>query len=194
MTDVPQVYLASASPRRQELLLQMGVLFQVVTQNVDEVSRAGELPEDFVLRLALEKAQDGLRHTGIKNIPVLGSDTAVVIDNRILGKPQSCQQAIEMLMQLSGRTHQVMTAVALLDQQQTLTAVSISEVTFSELDRETCEKYWRSGEPSDKAGAYAVQGKGALFIKNINGSYSGVMGLPVFETAQLLKQFNIKLL
>ncbi len=193
MTDVPQIYLASSSPRRQELLLQMGVLFQVVTQNVDEVSRADESPENFVIRLALEKAQYGLRQTD-NNIPVLGSDTAVVIDNTILGKPQNHQHAIEMLMQLSGRTHQVMTGVVLVNQQQTLSAVSISEVTFSELERGICENYWRTGEPSDKAGAYAVQGKGAVFIKNINGSYSGVMGLPVFETAQLLKQFNINLL
>ena len=192
--EVPQVYLASGSPRRQELLVQMGVLFQVVAQNVDEVSRAEESPEDFVMRLALEKAQDGLRHTDLKHIPVLGSDTAVVIDNTILGKPQSHQHAIEMLMQLSGRTHQVMTGVVLLNEQQTFSAVSISEVTFTEIDREMCENYWRSGEPADKAGAYAVQGKGAVFIKNINGSYSGVMGLPVFETAQLLKQFNINLL
>ncbi len=194
MTDVPQIYLASGSPRRQKLLLQMGVLFQVVTQNVEEVSQAEESPEDFVIRLALEKAQDGLRHTDINHIPVLGSDTAVVIDNTILGKPQSHQHAIEMLMQLSGRTHLVMTGVVLMNQQQTFSAVSISEVTFSELDREICENYWRTGEPFDKAGAYAVQGKGAVFIENINGSYSGVMGLPVYETAQLLKQFNINLL
>lgn len=194
MIKLPQVYLASSSPRRQELLQQMGVLFQVVSQDVAETHQAGETAEQFVLRLAQEKAQDGLKYTDIKEIPVLGSDTAVVIENTILGKPENKQHAIEMLLHLSGQTHQVMTAVALVNHQKSLTSVSVSEVTFSKLTREICEHYWQTGEPSDKAGAYAVQGKGALFIKNINGSYSGVMGLPVFETAQLLNKFKIPLL
>ncbi len=191
MTEVPQIYLASRSPRRQELLLQIGVLFQVVAQDVEEKVQLDESPAAFVQRLSREKAQDGLQKTGGSNIPVLGSDTAVVVDNRILGKHRNRLHAIDMLMLLSGRTHQVMTAITLVNQQQILTAIAISEVTFAELDRELCDNYWRTGEPADKAGAYAVQGKGALFIKNINGSYSGVMGLPVFETAQLLKQFDI---
>ncbi len=194
MSDLPQIYLASSSPRRQELLQQMGVRYKVVAQQAVEYYQAGETAEQFVIRLALEKARDAFEHLNNTDIPVLGSDTAVVYNNNILGKPKNKQHAIDMLMDLSDQTHQVITAVALLNQHQFRYAVSISEVSFSKLNRQLCDDYWATGEPVDKAGAYGIQGRGALFIRYIKGSYSGVMGLPVYETAQLLKQFQIKIL
>ncbi|MDX2505976.1 MAG: Maf family protein [Gammaproteobacteria bacterium] len=194
MTKHPQIYLASSSPRRQELLQQMGVSFIVIPQFVREVHKPGESPEEFVTRLAVQKAADGLARQTERRIPVLGSDTAVVLDGKILGKPGSRAQAIEMLLSLSARTHQVMTAVALTNEQKTEVDISVSEVSFSKLSREMCENYWHTGEPADKAGSYGIQGKGALFVTNINGSYSAVMGLPIYEAGRLLNKFGIKLL
>lgn len=194
MTTDPQIYLASSSPRRQELLLQMGVSFIVIPQYVKEHHKANESPEEFVKRLALEKARDGHVRQENRTIPVLGSDTAVVLEGNILGKPENREHAIDMLLELSGKTHEVLTAVALKNEQQSEVIVSVSEVSFTELSLEMCENYWQTGEPADKAGSYAVQGKGALFINNISGSYSGVMGLPIYETSNLLKQFGIFLL
>ncbi len=191
MSDLPQIYLASSSPRRQELLQQMGVRYKVVAQQAEEHYQTGETAEQFVIRLALEKARDAFEHLENTDIPVLGSDTAVVYNNNILGKPKNKQHAIDMLMELSNQTHQVITAVALLNQHQSRYAVAISEVSFSKLNRQLCDNYWATGEPVDKAGAYGIQGRGALFIRYIKGSYSGIMGLPVYETAQLLKQFQI---
>lgn len=193
MTDYPQIYLASNSPRRQELLKQMGVSFTVIPQFVEEKHRPEESPENLVARLAVEKASDGLARLDNDRIPVLGSDTAVVLNGNILGKPQNKEQAIDMLLSLSGKTHQVMTAVALTNHSQSRVLLSISEVSFSKLSRELCENYWQTGEPADKAGSYGIQGKGAVFISNINGSYSGVMGLPIYETASLLKQFGVSI-
>ena len=194
MTKHPQIYLASGSPRRQELLHQMGVSFIVIPQFVKEVHKPGESPEEFVTRLAVQKAADGLSRQTNRRIPVLGSDTAVVLDGKILGKPGSREQAIEMLLSLSAHTHQVMTAVALKNEQKTEVVISVSEVSFSKLSREMCENYWHTGEPADKAGSYGIQGKGALFISNINGSYSAVMGLPIFEAGTILNKFGIKIL
>ena len=194
MTKHPQIYLASSSPRRQELLHQMGVSFIVIPQFVKEVHKPGESPEEFVTRLAVQKAADGLSRQTNRRIPVLGSDTAVVLDGKILGKPGSREQAIEMLLSLSAHTHQVMTAVALKNEQKTEVVISVSEVSFSKLSREMCENYWHTGEPADKAGSYGIQGKGALFISNINGSYSAVMGLPIFEAGTILNKFGIKIL
>lgn len=185
------IYLASKSPRRQELLQQLGVRFMVKQQDVAEVIQAGETAATFVQRLALEKAQavaGQLRATEQK--PVLGSDTVVVINDQILGKPESRQDGISMLQRLSGKTHQVLTGVAIVSRQHSV-CVNVSEVTFRQLSLDEIERYWESGEPKDKAGAYAIQGFAAAFIQRLIGSYSGVMGLPLFETAQLLKEHNV---
>lgn len=172
----------------------MGVTFSVVPQNIEEQYQPGEAAQDYVLRLALEKSKDGLKGQIKQKIPVLGADTIVVLDGKILEKPDNREHGIEMLLSLSGHTHQVMTAVALSNENKIESAVSVSEVIFAPVNRKMCENYWQTGEPVDKAGAYAVQGQGALFIKNINGSYTGVMGLPVYETGLLLNQFGINLL
>ncbi len=188
------IYLASSSPRRKELLQQMGVLFEVVPQFADESHISGESPETYVSRLALEKAYDALSRQKNKQIPVLGSDTAVILNGTILGKPENKEHAVEMLLSLSDKTHQVLSAVALVNKDKEKLIVSTTEVSFTKLSRTICEQYWYSGEPADKAGSYGIQGLGALFVRNINGSYSGVMGLPVYETQLLLKQFSINLL
>lgn len=194
MTENPQIFLASNSPRRQELLNQMGVSFKVIPQFAEEKHNLKETPEAFVSRLALEKATDGLLRQSNQEIPVLGSDTAVILNGQILGKPKDKEQAIEMLLSLSNQTHQVLTAVALINEQRTEQCLSITEVSFSALTRKMCENYWNTNEPTDKAGSYGIQGQGSLFIERINGSYSGVMGLPIHETNILLKQFGIFLL
>lgn len=194
MTENPQIFLASNSPRRQELLSQMGVTFKVIPHFSEEKHNVRETPESFVSRLALEKATDGLLRQTNQQIPVLGSDTAVILDGNILGKPEGKEQAVEMLLSLSNKTHQVLTAVALKNEQKTEQILSTTEVSFSKLTREICENYWQSGEPVDKAGSYGIQGQGALFIRCINGSYSGVMGLPIYETNSLLNRFGIFLL
>ncbi len=191
MNEAPQIFLASSSPRRQELLNQMGVSFKVIPQFVEEKHYSGETPETFVSRLALEKASDGLLRQTKQQIPVLGSDTAVILDGHILGKPENKEQAIEMLLSLSGRTHQVLTAVAVKNKQKTEQVLSMTEVSFSKLSRKMCDNYWLSGEPVDKAGSYGIQGLGALFICHIKGSYTGVMGLPIYETNILLNKFGI---
>jgi septum formation protein len=194
-----QLFLASSSPRRKELLTQMGVLFSVVEQDVEETWFSGEIAQDFVLRLAAEKAIAGYEILAFEQnehcvLPVLGSDTIVVVDGQVLGKPENRKHGIAMLMSLSGKTHQVMTAVAVQSAQRLETELNISKVTFSTLTASICERYWNTGEPVDKAGGYAIQGKGAVLIKELAGSYSGVMGLPVYETARLLNKFNILVL
>lgn len=189
------IYLASSSPRRRELLEQIGIRYQLLPVEVDETPLTTESPEDYVLRLAGEKARSGrdlLEQDQQK--PVLGADTAVVINNQILGKPLDKEQAVSMLMQLSGQTHEVMTAIALVSGQQAQSRVSRSFVTFRELGRAECEAYWHTGEPCDKAGSYAVQGIGAIFIRHLEGSYSGVMGLPLYETAELLQNIAVNIL
>ena len=172
----------------------MGVRFKVIPQFAEERHDLQETPEVFVARLALEKATDGLLRLSEQQIPVLGSDTAVILDGKILGKPENREQAVEMLLRLSNQTHQVLTAVAVKNQHRTEQILSSTEVSFSKLTRKMCESYWHSGEPVDKAGAYGIQGKGALFVRTINGSYSGVMGLPIYETSILLNKFGIDLL
>ncbi len=194
VTENPQIFLASSSPRRQELLRQMGVSFRVIPQFSEEKHNVKETPEAFVSRLALEKATDGLLRQTNQQIPVLGSDTAVILDGNILGKPENKEQAVEMLLSLSDKTHRVLTAVVLKNKQKTEQILSTTEVSFAKLTREICKNYWHSGEPVDKAGSYGIQGQGALFIRAINGSYSGVMGLPVYETNILLNKFGILLL
>lgn len=183
----PLIYLASASPRRSALLAQIGVAHQVAPVAVDESVASAEAAENYVTRLAALKAETLWRRLPEPDrLPVLGSDTTVVVDGGILGKPVDEDDCVRMLQLLSGRTHQVHTAVALRGAAGSDVRLSVSEVTFRELSMREMRGYWRTGEPADKAGAYAVQGRAAIFISRIAGSYSGIMGLPLFETAQLL--------
>jgi septum formation protein len=196
------LYLASGSPRRRELLTQIGVRFQLLAVQVDESSRPGEAPDGYVLRLAAEKARAGVRQLGgaarelgsdqgpaaapLAEAPVLGADTAVVLDGRILTKPVDAADAEGMLEQLSGRVHVVLTGVALATPAGLHTRLSRSEVTFRAIPAAEARAYWLTGEACDKAGGYAIQGLGAVFVAALNGSFSGVMGLPLYETAELL--------
>jgi septum formation protein len=189
------VYLASGSPRRRELLQQIGVSFRVVGMAVDEEVLPDETPFAYVTRLAAAKAEAGWeRSRDAHPVPVLAADTAVVLDGKILGKPADGQDAAGMLGQLSGRTHEVLTAIALRTASGFQSRVSRSEVTFRSIAAAEARAYWETGEPSDKAGAYAIQGRGAIFITDLRGSYSGVMGLPLFETAELLRDAGFVLL
>jgi septum formation protein len=185
------IFLASQSPRRRELLQQIGVYFELLPVDIDEAQQAGETPQACVQRLALEKARAGraLLPAGCSQ-PVMGADTLVVCGDAMLGKPADRAAALAMLQVLSGTTHQVITAVALAGDHEA-SCLSISDVTFRALTVAECEAYWETGEPRDKAGAYAVQGLAAVFISRLEGSYSGVMGLPLYETAALLKDFSI---
>src|ERR1700722_964904 len=186
------VYLASASPRRRELLQQIGVSFRVVGTAVDEAIRPGESAPAYVLRLAAAKTDAGWQSSrDASEAAVLAADTAVILGGRILGKPADRQDAEDMLRQLSGRTHEVLTAVALRTGDGVLTRISRSEVTFRNLAAGEIQAYWETGEPGDKAGAYAIQGRAAVFIADLRGSYSGVMGLPLFETAELLDRAGV---
>ncbi|MCW9024146.1 MAG: Maf family nucleotide pyrophosphatase [Gammaproteobacteria bacterium] len=186
--DPFQIYLASGSPRRQELLDQIGVRYQLIKQDVPEEVQPGETPEMFVTRLALEKARAGMQSLKAQNDkPVLGADTAVVVDDQILGKPIDREDGLNMLSLLSGRCHKVYSAVALISPSgQEQCRVNCSQVCFRELSMQDREDYWATGECADKAGAYGIQGQAAVFITKLEGSYSGVMGLPLFETAELL--------
>ena len=191
---VPFIHLASASPRRRELLAQLGVRCEVVATHVDETRLTGESPADYVTRLALAKARDGLRRLRSHVAPLLAADTIVVLEGEFLGKPAGEAAAIGMLRRLSGATHEVWSAVALTDGAREATALSCSEVSFRPITTQEIAAYWASGEPCDKAGAYGIQGLGAIFVRELRGSYSGVMGLPLFETAGLLDAFGIRLL
>lgn len=188
----PWIYLASSSPRRRELLTQLGVRHVVVMAEIDERPHLAEPPAEYVRRIALEKARAGAAHKQDK--PILAADTCVVLDAQIFGKPIDKADGLAMLARLSGRTHEVLTAVALMDQGEVHSALSTTQVTFRVLSKAECVAYWRSGEPVDKAGAYAIQGLGAIFISRIEGSYSGVMGLPLYETASLLSTCGIEIL
>ena len=185
-----ELILASASPRRLELLQQIGVPCEVHPVDIPEIAQAGELPEHFVERLAHEKACAGYVQRSVGSV-VLGSDTVVVCNGQIMGKPVDREHAIEMLQQLSGGQHQVMTAVAVTNGEQTRSVVVTTEVHFHPLSKQQCLDYWDSGEPRDKAGAYGIQGLGAVFVASISGSYSAVVGLPLAETAKLLESFGI---
>ncbi|SFG76890.1 Maf family protein [Neptunomonas qingdaonensis] len=188
--------LASASPRRKELLAQIGVVFKQCSVDIDESVLPGERPEDYVRRLACEKSQAGFQRNPLPNSQqsaVLGADTTVVVDGVILGKPDSEEQAVEMLQQLSGRTHQVMTGIALTGNGYANSQVVVTHVTFKALDVAQCRRYWQTGEPCDKAGGYGIQGYAAVFVGKIEGSYSNVVGLPLAETAELLGKAGIKI-
>jgi septum formation protein len=187
------IFLASGSPRRRDLLQQIGVSFQVIGVELDETAHADEVPVVYVSRLAEAKAAAGWqRSRALGNAPVLAADTAVVLDGRILGKPEDMKDAIRMLLELSSRTHEVLTAVAVRTDAGTQLTVSRSRVTFRAIDPREARDYWATGEPCDKAGAYAIQGYAAVFIADLKGSYSGVMGLPLFETAELLQKAGIR--
>jgi septum formation protein len=189
----PQLVLASASPRRRALLTQIGVRFRAVPVDVDETRRPGEPPDAYVTRLALEKAQAGWRTAG-GALPVLGADTIVELDGALLGKPIDTTEALAMLASLSGREHRVYSGVALVAQSRTAARVSSTRVRFRDLSPDECRTYVESGEPLGKAGAYAIQGRAAIFVAELHGSYSGVMGLPLFETAELLRKLDTALL
>jgi septum formation protein len=189
--NFPPIYLASNSPRRRELLTQIGVDFTVLPINIDESRLLNEAPSEYVKRLAIAKAQAGWNSlSGINIRPVLGSDTSVVLENIILGKPDNDYDARLMLQQISGRTHQVMTAVAVVIDSQIKCKLAISQVTFTTMTESDINWYIATKEGTDKAGAYAVQGLAALFIDQIVGSYSAIMGLPLRETGLLLKKIT----
>lgn len=182
-----RILLASGSPRRRELLGQLDIDFEVSATDVDETLIEGESPSDYVMRLARAKALAGFRQNGAR-LPSLGSDTIVLLDGEILGKPESRAEAEKMLNRLSGHSHHVYSAVALVVNAETLLdALNVTRVTFAEMPGAWIRHYCQSDEPMDKAGAYAVQGGTGQYISHIDGSYSGVMGLPLFETAALLR-------
>jgi len=189
MTSELQLHLASSSPRRQEILTALGLEFRVHPVDVDERRLPEENPEDMVLRLATAKAQ-AARVDGSGAV-VLGADTAVVAGTDILGKPGNADEALQTLARLSGRTHRVLTGVSVIGPRGAGTALSETEVTFRTIAADEARAYWQSGEPRDKAGAYAIQGLGGAFVSRIEGSYTGVVGLPVFETLCLLRDAGI---
>jgi nucleoside triphosphate pyrophosphatase len=195
IVDTPIIYMASQSPRRAELLRQLGVRFQVVTVHVDETAGSSEEPAACVQRLAEAKAHAALNSLGSGiTQPILAADTLVSIDGTILGKPADRSEALTMLARLSDRWHQVLSAVTLWYDGVTHGALSVSAVKFRAITAEEAINYWQSGEPMDKAGGYAIQGRAALFVERIEGSYSGVMGLPLFETAALLRAAGLRIL
>ena len=187
--ETPQIILASASPRRCELLDQIGVTYRVNPVDIDETPLEGEGPDEYVNRVAADKSLQAWRQ-GDKQIPVLSADTVVVLNGMIMGKPRNREDAIIMLTRLSGRTHQVYSAVSLRGSEH-WQALNITDVTFKTITRSEILSYWRTGEPEDKAGAYAIQGIGSLFVQKISGSFSAVVGLPLFETADLLLKAGI---
>jgi nucleoside triphosphate pyrophosphatase len=186
----PLLTLASESPRRRELLEQIGVAHVVSAADIDEAVHEGEAPADYVVRMACAKAcAVRARNPGL---PVLAADTTVVVDGLVLGKPRDRADGLAMLGWLSGRSHQVLTAVALASASGISFRLSASEVRMRAVTPAECAAYWETGEPRDKAGGYAIQGRGALFIEQLSGSYSGVMGLPLYETGQLLAAAGIR--
>ena len=188
---VPELHLASSSPRRKELLAALGLEFTAAGVDVEETRLPGESPQAMVIRLAAAKAEAAAVPAGTA---VLGSDTAVVLGTTVFGKPRDEDDCLAILGALSGKTHEVMTGVALRRSSGVATVLSITEVRFREIGQDEALAYWQSGEPWDKAGAYGIQGRGGVFVESIRGSYSGVVGLPVFETAELLAAAGIGIL
>ena len=187
------IVLASASERRSQLLRQIGVRHEVVAADIDESPRPGEQPADYVQRLARHKAQAVVTVLrGRPDCPVLAADTAVVQDSRIFGKPADEAACVAMLGALAGRTHAVLTAIALWDDGRVRQALSTSYVAFRAIGADECRRYWASGEPAGKAGGYAIQGRGAVFVSHLEGSFSGVMGLPLYETAAVLDAAGVR--
>jgi septum formation protein len=184
--------LASQSPRRKELLQQLGYNFQCLPANIDESIQLDEEAEPYVARLALEKAKAIAQLTTDDDVVVLGSDTSVVFQQHILGKPESLEDCLAILKMLSGCSHQVLTAIAVVQGERSEVQVVRTEVDFKTLSPQVITRYWQTGEPQDKAGAYGIQGIGGQFVTQIRGSYSAVVGLPLYETAQLLASFGVK--
>lgn len=182
--SVPSLHLASSSPRRSRILERMGLEFTAAGVDVDEQQHPGEPADIMVVRLAVEKARAVEAEAGTV---VLAADTAVVLDGEVFGKPADKADALRMLARLSGCRHQVMTGVAVRDGGTTRSAISVTDVRFREISADEALDYWQSGEPRGKAGAYAIQGLGGAFVESIAGSYTGVVGLPVLETAELLR-------
>ena len=191
ITSQPSLCLASSSPRRQEILKALGLEFLVKEIEVNEDRLADETPQQMVLRLAAAKARAAEVEASCL---VIGSDTVVVLGDEVFGKPRNRDEAVAMLLRLSGRRHCVLTGVALRGPGGIQTALSSTDVYFREISRDEALAYWHSGEPRDKAGAYGIQGLGGAFVEAIKGSYSGVVGLPVFETARLLQDAGIDVL
>ena len=190
---LPAIWLASRSPRRRELLDQLGIVYDVLSFEIDETSIPNETTRDYVLRIATCKAETGWQQVVQRRLaerPVLAADTSVVADGEILGKPGTPERALAMLRKLSGRSHQVMTAVAIAWRDRIDTDLSVSEVVFADIEDSILQDYAHGKEPLDKAGAYAIQGQAARFVRHLSGSYSGVMGLPAFETVQLLERLS----
>ncbi len=186
------IYLASQSPRRRELLAGLGLEVRILSTDIDEQHRAGEVPDAYVQRLAIAKARAGDTLRSGPMAPVLGADTVVVAGDRVMGKPASRDDAVDMLATLSGRSHWVHTGVAVVSAADEAATISSTKVWFREISVAERSEYWATGEPVDKAGGYAIQGSGALFVTEICGSYTGVMGLPLFETARLLQKFGYR--
>jgi len=189
MADL-DLHLASSSARRREILTVLGIRFSFAGVDIDETAGPGEAAQDLVLRLASSKAQACENDS----LPILGADTVVVLGERIFGKPKSEEDALAMLAALSGRTHCVLTAVAIRNGSDLGTEMSATEVRFRDIHRDEAQSYWQSGEPQGKAGSYAIQGLGGIFVQSIKGSYSGVVGLPVYETQALLGRVGINVL
>lgn len=189
---IPPLYLASTSPRRRELLAQLSLAFQVLQVDVDESRYAGEAPADYVARLARDKAAAGLVQAG--DGVVIGADTTVVLGDEVLGKPATLEEAMAMWGRLAGREHTVLTGVAVGDARRVALQVVATRVRFRAIAEAEMRAYWASGEPCDKAGGYAIQGRGAVFVTGIDGSYSNVVGLPLAETATLLADAGIRVL
>ncbi len=186
-----KIYLASQSPRRQQLLQQIGVDFELLSINIDETARSGETAVETAQRLAEEKALAGWNHPQrTENIPVLAADTLGLLDGELLLKPVDKQDALSMLSKMSNREHEVITAVSVCLQGKLYNLLSCSKVLFCKLSKTEIEHYWQSGEPKDKAGSYAIQGIGGRFVKQINGSYSGIVGLPLQQTRELLEKVS----
>ncbi len=189
------LYLASASPRRQELLRQVGIAFTTLFPDIPEHRRGQESPAEYVQRLAAEKARFAARLLDTRRLPpgpVLGADTAVVVDGDILGKPRDRNAGVAMLRRLAGRTHEVLTGLCVIHQDEAHRALSVSKVTLAALTETEISRYWETGEPLDKAGAYAIQGQAAAFISRLEGSYSGVVGLPLYELMQILRKMGMQ--
>jgi nucleoside triphosphate pyrophosphatase len=190
------IYLASASPRRQELLRQLGVAFEAMASDLEESRLPTETPEQYVQRVARDKAHHVAATVQARNLPprpVLGADTEVILDGEVLGKPRDRAHGLTMLQNLQGRTHEVLTAAVLLYDAHEHTVLSRTRVTFAPLTPVEIQRYWDTGEPAGKAGGYAIQGRAAAFIAHLDGSYSGVMGLPLHETAQLFRLADLEL-
>ena len=186
---MPVLHLASSSPRRGAILERMGLEFTAGGVDIDERQHAGESPDNMVVRLAIEKANAA---TYPPETVIIGADTTVVLDGEVFGKPRDEADGLRMLAALSGRSHDVMTGVAVLSGQAVHSALSVTAVKFREIGPDEALEYWQSGEPGDKAGAYAIQGLAAAFVESVNGSYTGVVGLPVLETARLLQAAGIE--